>query len=107
MCSNKISGKKYYNENPEFKKMLRKIRCICCMPAHKMIDQFDKLKKEAYSALNNGKRGKGVKGSPMHKFSKLWNTVRQTYLSGQSSICEVLSWYERPRALSNQPIEGT
>ena len=103
--SDKHGGKIPYSENHVYKAWLREVRSINCLPALEILQQFCLLLGKARNLFNDGKRGRGRKGSIMALCSNVHRDVGKIYIDGSHSSVDSLSWFERPELRNNQAME--
>ena len=99
--------KKEYEENDKVKNWCDRLIAIRFDPAEIMMQTYNELLEEARLTFNEGKKGKGLKGSIFRKCLKYWKYGKKVFVNGTHATVKELSCFHRPCHRSNQAIEGS
>ena len=96
-----------YKTNPDVQDWCDRMIVIRFDPPETMEATFNGLLEEARRNFNDGKSGKGKKGSLFRKCHSYWAYANRTFINGSHATVHELSCYHRPEDRSNQAIEAS
>ena len=85
-----------------YKRWLRKLRCINCLPADEIENAFKKLLEDAMGRLMMEKKAKGRRGTTPSVARKAHHKISKVNINASHSDVDALSLYERPDLWNNQ-----